>query len=350
MKKIEKLTPEQEAYLPIFRKEYFDRATSSKRIDRDKLQNAINDAYIEIGKEKPMLIILQSPMQAMMAIKFMKHFSSKQTGESLGAQLWDQLGDQLRAQLGDQLRDQLGDQLRAQLGDQLRDQLRDQLGGQKDIYDGNYLWGSQDLYWIAWYTFSNKIGVKFTADQSRKLEIMQSIGFECEWWWPYEGICFVSEKPVEINWDDRKLLHAETKAAIKYDDGYSLYAWHGTRIPEDWVIDKKSITPEIALRWGNAEQRRCACEIVGWHNILPMVNAKLIDKDSNPQYGELYEVKHESLGGMRELFLKVECGTGRTFCIPVTNFKQNTAKEANAATYGWKSGLPIEEYLPVIRT
>jgi len=50
--KIEKLTPEQEKYLPIFREEYFSAATTSKRIDREKLELAVTSAYKIIGKKK----------------------------------------------------------------------------------------------------------------------------------------------------------------------------------------------------------------------------------------------------------------------------------------------------------
>ena len=78
-KKIEKLTKEQEAHLPVFRQEYLDAATSGKRINRENLESAIADAYAEIGKKKPYVVILQSPLQAMMAIKFMEHFAKKET-------------------------------------------------------------------------------------------------------------------------------------------------------------------------------------------------------------------------------------------------------------------------------
>lgn len=78
--KIEKLTPEQKAYLPVFRQQYLDIACDGKRIEREKMQNAINAAYAHIGKKPPMLIILQSPLQAMMAIKFMKVFAKEETG------------------------------------------------------------------------------------------------------------------------------------------------------------------------------------------------------------------------------------------------------------------------------
>jgi hypothetical protein len=370
-KKIEKLTPEQEAYLPVFRKEYFDKATSSKRIDRVALESAIEDVYAVIGKKKPMLILLQSPHQSMMAISFMKHYFSKETGEQLGSQLSSQLGaqlssqlesqlnsqlraqlseqlsEQLRAQLssqlGSQLRSQLGSQLRAQLSSQLRAQLSSQLWSQlraQKMYDSNYLLGAQDLYWIAFYKFAEFIGTRFSEQQSNQLDIMDRIGSQCEWWWPYEGICFVSEKPVHIKWDDQKRLHSETGSAIEYADGYSLYSWHGTRIPEEWIKNKSKLTPDIALKWENAEQRRCACEIIGWEKLLNDMGAVLIDKDEDDMVGQLYEVDHPALGGKAK-FLRMYCPTGRWFAEPVPP-EMKTALESNS--WGWD--LPKEIYKP----
>ena len=322
MKKIETLTKEQEDYLPLFRKEYLDAAISGKRADRAKLESAISDAYATIGKKSPIVIILKSPLQAMMAIKFMKSFANKET--------WGQLGDQLWGQL------------RGQLGGQLGGQLWGQLGGH-DIYDGDYLWGSHDLFWVAFYKFGELIGVKYTKEQSAKLDIMKRIGFECEWWWPYEGICFVSERPIETNWDDRGLLHGENKPAVLYQDGYSMFMWHGTRVPEDWIKDKSSLTPKVAITWNNIEQRRAACEILGWAKILKELNAKTIQKDEDPQIGELLEVDIPDIG--REKFLRVLCGTGREFAMPVPP-EMTSALQANAWTYG----LEPSEYNPEIRT
>jgi hypothetical protein len=208
----------------------------------------------------------------------------------------------------------------------------------------SYRYGSLYPGYPAWADYFNEV-LSISIDRNY-LDLCENSGF----YWLLDDICFASERPSQIKLDDRGQLHSETGMSISYPSGWGLFHWHGVAVPKEWILDKKSITPDVALKWGNTEQRRCACEIVGWANILPMVNAKLIDKDPNPQYGELYEVKHEAFGNQEELFLKVQCGTGRTFCIPVTNFKQKTAREANAATYGWKPGLPINEYLPAIRT
>ena len=86
------------------------------------------------------------------------------------------------------------------------------------------------------------------------------------------------------------------------------------------------------MRIENTELRRIACEMRGWHNILPMLpKSRMLDKHPNPQVGELWEAELPDHG--MEGFLKVVCGTGRIFVMPVgRDFK--TARDANAATYG----------------
>ena len=315
MSKIQKLTKEQEDYLPVFREKYLNLACDGKRIDRSKLEPAIFAAYDFIGKKRPLVIILKSPQQSLLAINLLKHLAKSEVGNYIKAQLvvqlQDQLGDQLRVQLwgrlGAQLQDQLGDQLRVQLGAQLGAQLQDQL------WDNNFLWGSQDLYWICWARFAQEIGVKLKPETENRLNIIENISQQCEWWWPYDGICFVSEKPVNIKWDEGR-LHGENEPAVLYEDGYAVYSWRGVNVPKEWIEDKSSLTPEMAITWENVEQRRCIAEIVGWHNVLEKLNAKTIDKDDDPLIGELLEVDIPDVG--RERFLKVQCGTGRTFALP----------------------------------
>lgn len=158
----------------------------------------------------------------------------------------------------------------------------------------------------------------------------------------------ISDRPEIMKLDDQGRLHCETGPAVKWRDGMEQYYWHGISVPDHWVQDKKSITPKMALTWENMEQRRAACEIAGWANILKELKSKTIDKDINPQIGELVEVELPDVG--TERFLRVLCGTGREFALCVTQFKHKTARECNAATYGWKIGMDINHFLPAIRT
>lgn len=177
---------------------------------------------------------------------------------------------------------------------------------------------------------------------------MERIGAECEWWWPLRNIVVASQKPVTTKWDDGGRLHSTTGASVEYADGYSLYSYHGIRIPSEWVKHPESLTAEIALTWENMEQRRAACELLGWERILSELEYQVIDRDENPQIGELVEVNLPDVG--RERFLRVLCGTGREFALCVTRFGYLTARECNAATYGWTPDQSIEHFIPVTRT
>jgi hypothetical protein len=114
-------------------------------------------------------------------------------------------------------------------------------------------------------------------------------------------------------------------------------------VPEEWIISRESLTPEIALKWKNLEQRRAACEILGWVNILNKLDAEIIDKDSDPQIGTLLEVELPDSG--KERFLKVTCGTGREFALAMPKHVK-TALEGNAWTYG----IDAESYKIEVRT
>ena len=52
MSKIERLTKEQEEYLPVFRQKYLDMACDGIRIDRDSMQNAYNTPAQQVARLK----------------------------------------------------------------------------------------------------------------------------------------------------------------------------------------------------------------------------------------------------------------------------------------------------------
>ena len=188
-------------------------------------------------------------------------------------------------------------------------------------------YGSQDASWLSLYEyFGKELGIAECDD----LKGLMDLSKHCGWVSFYDEMVVFQDRPEYIKFDDRGVLHCETGPAIRYSDGYSLYAWHGIVIPEDWIEKRSELTSKMALSWENIEQRRCACEIVGWAKILRDLNAKVIDSDDDPMIGNLLEVDIPDIG--RERFLQVLCGTGRTFAIPVPP-TMKTALEAQAWTY-----------------
>jgi len=165
-----------------------------------------------------------------------------------------------------------------------------------------------------------------------------SAGLWLYWITPTEIVCV--EQPSLHIADGR--LHRAHGPAVEWPDGEEYYFWRGTQVPGEWM--RGNLTAKTALQWHNIEQRRAACEMIGWHKILNDLNARTINKHSNPQIGELVEVELPDAG--RELFLRVLCGTGREFAIPVPR-SMRSAMQAQA----WTWGLKVNDFeIPDVRT
>ena len=147
-----------------------------------------------------------------------------------------------------------------------------------------------------------------------RFKIDEDLIRSCGWVWWHENVLAISDRPHVINRDERGRLHCASGPSIAYRDGWALHHWHGTAIPEEWVTDRK-LTPAVALGQPNIELRRAACEILGWDHILTELSAKMIDRDGDPEIGELVEVALPQIGAAK--FLRVRCGTGRQFAIGI---------------------------------
>lgn len=275
-----KLTPDQEAMLPEYRQKWIDIGLSTEPLDFERAKEAATRVYISAGETPPKeWAVFDSPIacaRAMAQRQYKTEFPTKaQVEEHINAQAY----------------------------------------------------GCHDAAWLSFYDFFKDAGI----EECEQLQPLMDLAKYCGWWAPYDEICCLQHRPVAIRRDDQQRIHAEGQPAIEYRDGFGVYMWHGVRVPREWIMDpKNSLTPEIALYWENTEQRRAACEIMGWNNIIKMLNPKVIDENTNPQIGTLLEVDHENIG--RERFLRVQCGTGRTFVLPVPP-EVRTAAEANAWTY-----------------
>lgn len=202
-------------------------------------------------------------------------------------------------------------------------------------------YGNHNANWIGFYEYFRNV---LNIEECKKLDGHVDLAHASGWVSFYEDVVVFQDRPNVIKMDDQNRVHCENGPCIQYPDGLSIYCWHGTTIPAEWIEDKESLTAKIALTWDNIEQRRCACEIIGWNKILEELNAKVIDTDGDPEIGQLVEVELPDSG--KEKFLRVVCGTGRLFAIPVPP-EMKTALEAQS----WSWGLSADEFIaPEVRT
>ena len=339
-KKITKLTEAQERRLIDFREEWLNIGLCCEPADFETGDTVIRGFYARMGKPAPLILHFSSPAMCELAVNFVFTLLAQNP-----SQLVSQLDSQLVSQLGSQLDSQLVSQLGSQLYSQLRSQLVSQLDKLRPFFLTNR-WGAQHwCSWEAFYLFGPEIGVTYKAEDIALLQEWARISRSTGWWAPWDGICFVSDRPRVVKFDNERRLHCETGKAVEYSDGWGVSSWHGTRVPDEWLADKKSLTAQVALKEQNIEQRRAACEILGWSRILKELDAKTIDHDNDPQIGDLVEVALPDLP-QRAKFLRVQCGTGREFAIGIPPHIESSL-EAQA----WIVGLDTKDFLkPEVRT
>ena len=207
-------------------------------------------------------------------------------------------------------------------------------------YHGGNMWSSYDCYLTA---ARDILGLKFPSHT--KYVSWEEAAIHGGLRVMHEEFCMVSDFPEVLKMDAENRPHCSDGPSHRWRDGWSLYHWHGTRIPDEWIEIPEFLTPQVALSCTNLEQRRAACEILGWSRVLKELGAKTIDRDNDPEIGELVQV---SLPGLPipARFLRVQCGTGREFAIGIPPHI-NKALDAQA----WMVGLEPKDFAcPKVRT
>lgn len=190
------------------------------------------------------------------------------------------------------------------------------------------VFGNQDAAWLSSYHYMlNELNIEHCAQFQGFYDLAKYAG----WCSVYETVVVIQDRPEIIAMDEQRRLHNPAGPAIRYRDGFEVYAWHGVTVPKEWIADPKFLTAQKAFAVENVEERRCAMEILGWEKILRQLPSREIDAHPNPQVGVLVEVDIPEIGTSR--FLRVMCGTNRAFALSVP-MNMKTAAEANAWTWG----------------
>ena len=338
---IKSLTKSQSNKFPEYVDRWIKIGLSTQPADRESANRAIDLAYASAGLSEPRIRLwMPSPFAGAIASAMLTSKVFNQVRDQVGNQVWDQVGDQVEDQVGDQVWSQVWDQVLFQVLDQVRSQVGDQLKNATKNSFGGQLWSSG---FCAYVSFFRDV-MQWENETLNKFKILEDLTKSCGWVWWHTNVLSISDRPLSIHRDEAGRLHGEKGPSIAYRDGWSLYHWHGVSIPENWVKGNPP-SPAEAINWPNIEQRRAACEIVGWSNILNQLDAKVIDSDSDVEIGTLLEVNLPGSG--KEKFLKVTCGTGRENIVLPVPRDVKTALEANAWTYGIDD---LKKFKPEVRT
>lgn len=195
--------------------------------------------------------------------------------------------------------------------------------------------GQHDAAWLAAFD-----------GRGERLAGLAEVAAHAGWWWPYEKVTVVCERPVELHRDEAGRLDRGDGPALAYPDGFALYAWRGMPVPADFLAELTTLDPARIRTEENAELRRVMLEYYGYDRYLAESGAEPIGKDET---GILWRIALDD----DEDVVMVEVvnstpepdGTSRTYWLRVPP-NTRTAKEGVA----WTFGLDAQTYEPLKQT
>jgi hypothetical protein len=98
--------------------------------------------------------------------------------------------------------------------------------------------------------------------QTDKVTSLCQLAANIGWIVPHRRVCWLVDRHSVLVTDDRGRLHNPKGAALKFEDGWSFYAWKGVRLPS-WMIERShEITPARIDRERDPVVRRCMIEVM----------------------------------------------------------------------------------------
>ncbi|GII57882.1 hypothetical protein Pth03_62710 [Planotetraspora thailandica] len=339
-------------------------ALSTLLADRTAAQAAISELYRLIGLSPPRFHWVASPMAALETVPPGVRLRAAETVDRMSEwpvpprlstsmrQLCLRLDGQVR-HVHQGMAQLIGQKVRASLLRSSNSTLLMALDGAYGMrfHPGRNWDTAQCVSWVAHYdALRRAAGVVFTPEQSRQLDLWATLARSCGWWWPREDVCVISERPVaigtEVAGDDGEVrLHCSDGPAVRYADGWDVYAWHGTRVPSWVIIDP---TPERIAREANVEVRRCAIEQLGWASYIDQAGLRLVASAPDPGNPgvelRLYNMRKETRVLLAVNGSVERDGRRRRYGLTVPGFIADPIAAA-----GWTYGLSAEQYSLLVR-
>jgi hypothetical protein len=197
--------------------------------------------------------------------------------------------------------------------------------------------GQHDAPWLALFE---------AVDRLETLTGLAETARTAGWWWPYERLAIVCERPSELHRDEPGRLHRGDGPALSYPDGFALHAWRGMPIPPDFIATLVGLTVARIDEEENAELRRVMMEVFGYDRYLAESGAQPVHRDET---GVLWRIEYfddEPIAMVEVVNSTPEPdGTSRTYFLRVPP-RTRTAREGVA----WTFGVSAEDYVPVKQT
>ena len=129
--------------------------------------------------------------------------------------------------------------------------------------------------------FPDSLWEMYTSKQRELLKLWYEQANSCCWWWLFENVAVISERPLEIH-IKKDQLHKDNGAAFVSRDGWKMWYLNGVEVPQ-WLAEKaeEEINPLEFTKIKNVEVRREFVRKVGIDRIVFKCGAKSLDKQDS---------------------------------------------------------------------
>jgi hypothetical protein len=217
-----RLTPEQKELSKAFYEKWDIIAKSTERINYQAATEAITKTYISIGRNTPSEILFFDSPYAVIE-KIQKYKKDKTLSFDLYRRFEIELAIRPRNSVRYQLKNlpQIYDSQNAFLNTKYRSISQLAL-----LHKVSIQFWSWRYVWLLDFAYS-VLGCDYISEQ---WEAVQLLVENCGYIQPFNNICFVSDRPTELIFNNDNILHAENKPAIVFSDGYQIFAYNGVEL------------------------------------------------------------------------------------------------------------------------
>ena len=426
VKRIDALTPEQAAQMGAWAQRWIDIGLSTEPMDLPRFERAVRAAYELSGLDQPVVVVpVPSPLHlalaAPMAARIIEEIerSGKRprsatvrdtvratvratvddtvddtVGATVGATVRATVDDTVRATVDDTVRATVDDTVDDTVGATVDDTVDDTVGATVDdtvdalgpsvLRDtilrywayviGGQFWVGRGWWWRGGPAcvsfFQDVCGLELPDHIARAARAYQETAASACWWWPHRRFVMVSDRPMVIRRDERGRLHCEDGPAVAWQDGFSVYAWHGVRVEKEVILTPVDrLTRDFVLGHPNAEVRRVLMERIGTATeVFTRFDGEEVGRDD---WGSLVRIERrgdtpyvgvrvlnstpEPDGSIREYVLRVppEFADKRRKTVVLTTAQAHGGRSIEVprtphAAVAWTFGLTPDEYVPAV--
>ncbi|MFE7558323.1 DUF6745 domain-containing protein [Kitasatospora sp. NPDC057500] len=205
--------------------------------------------------------------------------------------------------------------------------------------------GQHDAPWFAAFEAAGVLGAGPDAPggtEGGAIAALAEVARGAGWWWPYEEVVLLSERPVELHRDEAGRLDHADGPALAYSDGFTMHAWRGMPVPADFLAGLGAVTAERIRTEENAELRRVLLEHYGYERYLADSGAVPVHQDETGVLWRIDLPEDEPVVMVEVVNSTAEPdGTFRTYWLRVPP-STLTAR----AGVAWTFGITEAEYHP----